>query len=78
MKSIDEQFIVFYKENYVQVFRASLAFCGSQEVAQEATQEAFTRAYARWKKVSRMTSPLGWVVITTQNACRKAMRRRPE
>ena len=70
MSVSDEQFEAFYEEAYVRVFRASFAFCGDRDVAHDACQDAFAKAYSRWKRVSRMNSPLGWAIVTAQNFCR--------
>jgi RNA polymerase sigma-70 factor, ECF subfamily len=71
MRVSDERFEVFYEEAYGRVFRASWAFCGDRDIAQDAAQDAFAKAYSRWKRVSRMNSPVGWVIVTAQNFCRK-------
>ena len=46
---------------------------GDARRAEEAAQEAFTRAYVRWRRVSQMERPAGWVYVT---AVRFATRRR--
>ncbi len=38
--------------------------------------EAFARAYARWRRVSAMRSPEGWVVRVAVNQVRGGFRRR--
>jgi RNA polymerase sigma-70 factor, ECF subfamily len=47
------------------------AFCGDGDVAHEATQEAFARAYVRWAKVSRGPFPEAWVTKTAMNVTRR-------
>ena len=43
----------FYESEHDHVFRATLAFCGDREVARDATQEAFARAYSRWRRLRK-------------------------
>jgi RNA polymerase sigma-70 factor (ECF subfamily) len=35
--------------------------CGDRELASDATQEAFLRAYHRWHRVKAYDNPAGWV-----------------
>lgn len=58
------------------MFRAACLATGSRDVAADATQEAFQRAFARWSRLSRHTWAGGWVTTTALNLCRKEMRRR--
>ena len=66
----------FYEAEHDRVFRAVLAFCGNRDVAQEATQEAFTRAFSRWRRLRRNGSAVGWVITTAINHTRRSFRRR--
>lgn len=52
------------------------AAVGDDGLAEEATAEAFARAYARWPAVSKMASPGGWVYTVALNQVRSWMRRR--
>jgi RNA polymerase sigma-70 factor (ECF subfamily) len=66
-------FTAFYDGNYPSVCRAlALAFRDPQ-VAEEAAQEAFIRAYVYWRRVGRMDRPAGWVYVV---AVRQAFRTR--
>jgi RNA polymerase sigma-70 factor (ECF subfamily) len=49
---------------------------GSVVLAEEATQEAFTRAYERWRSVSKMARPDSWVLRVATRAAIDAWRRR--
>lgn len=49
---------------------------GDAELAEEATAEAFARAYAHWPEVERMASPGGWVYTVALNQVRRWARRR--
>jgi len=75
-KQVDElqpSFATFYDENYDSVCRGLSVALGDALRAEEAAQEAFTRAYVRWRRVSQMERPAGWVYVT---AVRFATRRR--
>ncbi|HEX5495239.1 MAG TPA: sigma-70 family RNA polymerase sigma factor [Mycobacteriales bacterium] len=52
------------------------AVVGDDGLAEEATAEAFARAYARWPAVSAMASPGGWVYVVALNQVRSWTRRR--
>ena len=69
-------FGAFYEASFRRVVTATRAFCGDREIAYEATQEAFARAYARWARVGRAASPEAWVITTASNLCRRSFRRR--
>jgi RNA polymerase sigma-70 factor (ECF subfamily) len=68
-----ESFEAFFDEHYESVFRGLSVAFREPLLAEEATQEAFTRAYARWERVSGMERPAGWVYVV---ALRVARRRR--
>jgi DNA-directed RNA polymerase specialized sigma24 family protein len=48
---------------------------GVRTLAQEATDEAFTRALIKWEQVSGMTSPSAWVFSVARNHARRIARR---
>lgn len=48
---------------------------GSRPVAEELAQEAFARAWERWRLVSAMENPVGWVHVTALNLARSRFRR---
>jgi RNA polymerase sigma-70 factor (ECF subfamily) len=54
-------FEAFYRANADKVRRALAVTLGDAHVAAEATDEAMTRALARWRRVSTHDSPAGWV-----------------
>ncbi|MGH2756036.1 MAG: RNA polymerase sigma factor [Actinomycetota bacterium] len=53
-----------------------LAFCGDRDLAQEGTQEAFTRAYSRWRRLRKDESVVGWIITTAINHTKRSFRRR--
>jgi RNA polymerase sigma factor (sigma-70 family) len=67
-------FEAFYDEHYDAVRRGLAAAFRDSLLAEEAAQEAFTRAYMHWRRVSQMDRPDGWVYVV---AVRVATRRRP-
>src|SRR5918992_2963528 len=70
----------FYAAESRRVFDSAFAFCGNRDVAAEATQEAFARAYARWWRLSRKEWAGAWVTTTALNVIRRTFRdasRRP-
>jgi RNA polymerase sigma-70 factor (ECF subfamily) len=59
------------------VFRAAYALCGDRELARDATQEAFARALARWRRLRGEPWAAGWVMTTALNVARRSLRGRP-
>ena len=70
-RSFDE----FCQLEYRRVFSAAFLFCGNREIAEDATQEAFSRAFARWGRLGNEPWVSGWVMTTAMNICRKTARR---
>jgi RNA polymerase sigma-70 factor, ECF subfamily len=68
-----ESFEAFFAEQYESVFRGLSVAFRDPLLAEEAAQEAFTRAYVRWDHVKGMERPAGWVYVV---AARVALRRR--
>jgi RNA polymerase sigma-70 factor (ECF subfamily) len=46
------------------------------EIARDATDEAFARAYERWSRVCTMAEPNGWLYRVALNVARRIVRRR--
>lgn len=65
----------FYDLEHARVFRAVLAFCGDRSVAEDATQEAFARAFARWRGLRTEEWASGWVMTTAMNHSRRLSRK---
>lgn len=70
----EEGFVRFFQKSYHRVFRGAFAACGDWSVAEEATQEAFARAYARWRRLRDAPWVEGWVMTTALNESRKLVR----
>lgn len=71
-----DEFADFYSASFPRVSAAVRAFCGDTEVAQEATQEAFARAYSRWPRLKETSWAYGWVTTTALNLSKRHFRQR--
>jgi RNA polymerase sigma factor (sigma-70 family) len=61
-------FAKFYRSAADECLRAVLVSTGDQQEARELVDEAFARAWASWRTVSRHPAPEAWVVRTALNA----------
>lgn len=75
--NVDPGFQRLYEREFASVFQAAFLLCGERSTAEDAAQEAFARALARWRRLEGQTWAAGWVMTTALNAARRAMRRRP-
>lgn len=66
----------FYAAEFARVYRAVHLSLGDREMALDVTQEAFKRAYARWRRLSEHEWAGGWVMTTALNLCRRSWARR--
>jgi RNA polymerase sigma factor (sigma-70 family) len=73
-RSLD--FAEFYRRARDECLRAVLVSVGDQDMAQELVDEAFARALASWRKVSKHPAPAAWVVRTALNENISRWRRR--
>jgi RNA polymerase sigma factor (sigma-70 family) len=69
------EFASFYASAKDDCYRTVLAVTGDAGVAEDVTAEAFARAWASWRRVSRHPAPRAWVVRTALNANVSAWRR---
>ena len=65
-----------FRAHYGRLVRALTLASGDREVAADAVQEAFVKAHVRWRKVSRMDDPVGWIRRVAINSMRDQHRRR--
>jgi RNA polymerase sigma factor (sigma-70 family) len=70
-----EAFTLFFKNNSGPVFRAMLAGTLNRAAAEDATAEAFARAYAHWDTVADHPNPRAWVLRVAWNYHRSSWRR---
>jgi RNA polymerase sigma factor (sigma-70 family) len=68
-------FDAWYAAQRPRVYLSLLALSGDPDLAADATDEAFTRAVAHWKRVRAMESPGGWVQRVGLNVLRRRLRR---
>ncbi len=60
-------FVEFYRSAADECLRAVLVSVGDQDTARDLVDEAFARAWASWRSVSRHPAPKAWVVRTALN-----------
>jgi RNA polymerase sigma factor (sigma-70 family) len=66
----------FYRDHRDRIARALALTLGDTHNGSEATDEAMTRAFQRWRKVSEYHNPEGWVYKVGLNWARSGLRRR--
>lgn len=76
MSQDDRAFAEFFRESWDPCLKAVAASTGDMQLAEEHLADAFTRAWASWRKVSRHPAPRAWVVRTALNAGVSRWRRR--
>src|SRR6266699_2780114 len=76
MGSQRRDFAEFYRESCDDCLRAVLVSVGNRDTAQDLVDEAFARAFASWRTVSRHPAPAAWVIRTALNANISRWRRR--
>jgi RNA polymerase sigma factor (sigma-70 family) len=70
-----EAFALFFKNNSGPVFRALLAGTLNRAAAEDATAEAFARAFAHWDTVAVHPNPRAWVLRVAWNCYRSSWRK---
>lgn len=71
-----ERFEDWYREQHPRLVASLTALSNDPDAAADAADEAFARAFERWRRVSTMSSPAGWLHQVGANALRRAKRRR--
>jgi RNA polymerase sigma-70 factor (sigma-E family) len=69
-------FTEFYRKSKDECLFTVLVSVGDQDTAEDLVAEAFARAWASWRRVSRHPTPAAWVVRTALNANISRWRRR--
>ena len=69
-------FSEFYRVSKDECLFTVLVSVGDQDTAEDLVAEAFARAWASWRRVSRHPAPAAWVVRTALNANISRWRRR--
>lgn len=70
------EFAEFFQESWAPCLRAVAIVVGGAELAEDQVAEAFARAWASWRQVSRHPAPRAWVVRTALNTGASWWRRR--
>lgn len=70
-------FSEFYEREFERVYRAAWVIARQDDVALEAAQEAFARAWARWGRLRTKEWTTGWVIKTAINVVRDGYPRDP-
>lgn len=70
-----QDFPDFYRVHHQPIFRALAATIRDPDLAAEATDEAMTRAFQRWRKVADYDNAPGWVYRVGLNWARSRMRK---
>nr|WP_212996645.1 SigE family RNA polymerase sigma factor [Actinoplanes consettensis] len=69
--NFDELYAAHYGDLTVQLYM----YFGDRQEAHDVVQEAFCRAYARWRTVSRYEDPVGWIRRVAWNLALSKWRR---
>jgi DNA-directed RNA polymerase specialized sigma24 family protein len=72
----ETEFAEFFRASWEPCLRAVVAVAGRSQMAEDQVAEAFARAWASWRKVSRHPAPRAWVVRTALNTGASWWRRR--
>ncbi len=70
----DAEFEAFFVESYGGLHRTLTVIIGDAELAADALQDAYQRAYVRWKKIRRYDAPAAWVRHVAINRSRDLIR----
>jgi len=71
--SID--FDEMFRDRYWPMVRSLAVACGDAQAAEDAVQDAFERAFVRWRRISRYDDPPSWVRHVAMNRLRDHFRR---
>ena len=70
-----DRFEDFYRARWPEIYRTLAVVLRNADLAQEATDEAMTRCYQRWRTVRRYRNPSGWVYRVALNWARSRLRK---
>jgi len=74
--TVRDSFEDFYERHKDGVLRAVFVASGDVEAAQDAVDEAFTRAFQHWARIQDHPSAVAWVTRTALNTLTSSWRRR--
>jgi RNA polymerase sigma-70 factor (ECF subfamily) len=64
-----------FRDAFEPMVRALTVASGSRSVAEDCVQEAFSRAFTRWRRIRRYDDPVGWIRHVAVNVMRDHHRR---
>jgi RNA polymerase sigma-70 factor (ECF subfamily) len=64
-----------FRESYWPMVRSLAVACGDSAVAEDAVQDAFERAFVRWRRIAQYDDPAGWIRHVALNRIRDHHRR---
>lgn len=72
-----DDFAALVEREYVALVRVAVIIVGDEGIAEEVVQEAFARAFARWRRISHYERPGAWVrLVTVRLSLRAAAQRK--
>lgn len=69
-----DDFDDFFLANHAALVRTMTVITGDADLAADVVQEAFQRAFVRWRRVSRYDQPVAWVRRVAINCSRDVIR----
>jgi RNA polymerase sigma-70 factor (ECF subfamily) len=73
--ALSAQIEAIFRREYGRAVAVLVRFLGDIELAEEAVQDAFTIAVARWPQTGVPPSPAGWIITTARNRALDHLRR---
>ena len=64
-----------YRSDWGRIVATLIHYFNDFELAEDAAQEAFARAFRQWDEVAAMNRPAGWVLTVGLNYARDSFRR---
>jgi RNA polymerase sigma-70 factor (ECF subfamily) len=74
-RPVPAEFDDVFRHHYDPMVRSLAVACGDREAAADAVQDAFTRAFVRWRRIARYDDPVAWVRHVALNRLRDHFRR---
>jgi RNA polymerase sigma-70 factor (ECF subfamily) len=71
----DDDFDELFRASFEPMVRSLALACGDREAAADAVQDAFIRAFARWRRSGAYDDPAGWVRHVALNRLRDHFRK---